>query len=139
MGATVGDAVGICVGDGVGEDVGNGVGSCVGFCVVSVAESMLTPSNVLVPDSDAIAVMDEASDPSLNAAATAAPTLALTSSSCCDASTATVVVIVAPEARSARRPRRDEMAHSWGAKSEALTPIMVCASARFMTVSSAEP
>ena len=128
----MGDAVGICVGDGVGEDVGNGVGSCVGVCVESVAESMLTPSNVLVPDSDAIAVMDDASDPSLTAAATAAPTLALTSSSCCDASTATVAVIVAPDTD-------DEVTHAWGEKLASLTPAMFCASARFKIASSSEP
>ena len=59
---------------------------------MSVAESMLTPSNVRVPDSGAIAVIYEVSDPELAAAATAAPTLALTSPSCCGASTATAVV-----------------------------------------------
>ena len=107
---------------------------------MSVAESMLTPSNVLVPDTDAIAVMDEVSDPELTAAATAAPTLALTSSSCCDASTATVVVIVAPDARSARRPRRDdEVTHAWGEKLASLTPAMFSASARFKIAFSSEP
>ena len=110
---------------------------------MSVAESMLTPpsrNRFITPDSDAIAVMDEASDPSLTAAATAAPTLALTSSSCCDASTATVVVIVAPDARSARRPRRDdEVTHAWGEKLASLTPAMFCASARFKIASSSEP
>jgi hypothetical protein len=105
---------------------------------VNVAESMLTPSNVLVPDSEAIAMMDVVRDPELTAAATAPLTLALISSSCCDVSTATVVMIVAPDPCSARRPRRAEVTHWCGEKFAVLTPAMFCASARFMIASSAD-
>ena len=106
---------------------------------MNVADSMLTLSNVLIPDPELSVAMDDVSDPELTAAATAALTLAVVSSSCCVVSTATVVVIIAPDVRRARRLRRDEMAHSWGPKLEALTPGIFCASAWFMTVSSISP
>ena len=134
--------VGAGVGDGVGVLLGSDVGSCVGDCVVNAnVDPITTLSNVLVPDSEAVVAIDEASDPELTATANAALTAEVTSSSCCDdESTATVVVIVAADVWSVRRLRLvDEVAHLCGAKLEALTPGIFCASARFITSSSTVP
>jgi hypothetical protein len=85
--AVEGDDVGTSVGNWLGSAVvGAGVGdvgSCVGDCVVNAnVDPITTLSNVLVPDSEAVVAIDEASDPELTATANAALTAEVTSSSC---------------------------------------------------------